>query len=143
MDLPKPVPREREILVQVSVCGVCHTELDEIEGRTPPERFPVVLGHQIIGRVAQTGKGATRSRAGRPGGHRLDTPRLRYLQLLPGGQENLCSEFKATGRDADGGYARGPKVMEDFAYSHSRGLYRRRSRARCSAPGPSATGRSG
>jgi len=50
-DLPDPVPGENEILVKVSACGVCHTELDEIEGRTPPPRLPVVLGHQVVGTV--------------------------------------------------------------------------------------------
>jgi D-arabinose 1-dehydrogenase-like Zn-dependent alcohol dehydrogenase len=48
-DLPDPVPGGKEILVQVSACGVCHTELDEIEGRTPPPHLPVVLGHQVVG----------------------------------------------------------------------------------------------
>ncbi len=54
-DLPDPVPGETEILIRVSACGVCHTELDEIEGRTPPHKLPVVLGHQVVGRVEQTG----------------------------------------------------------------------------------------
>jgi len=43
VDLPEPVPREEEILVKISACGVCHTELDEIEGRTPPPSFPLSL----------------------------------------------------------------------------------------------------
>ncbi len=43
-DLPKPEPKEGELLIRVKVCGVCHTELDEIEGRTPPPEFPVVPG---------------------------------------------------------------------------------------------------
>ena len=51
-DLPVPEPGDGELLVKVSACGVCHTELDEIEGRTPPPGLPVVLGHQIVGRVA-------------------------------------------------------------------------------------------
>jgi propanol-preferring alcohol dehydrogenase len=55
VNLPDPVPGEKEILVKVSACGVCHTELDEIEGRTPPPRFPVVPGHQVEGRVEKTG----------------------------------------------------------------------------------------
>ena len=50
-ELPAPVPREGEILIRVLVCGVCHTELDEIEGRTPAPRLPVVPGHQVVGRV--------------------------------------------------------------------------------------------
>jgi propanol-preferring alcohol dehydrogenase len=47
-DLPVPTPAEGELLVRVSACGVCHTELDEIEGRTPPPKLPVVSGHQDI-----------------------------------------------------------------------------------------------
>lgn len=62
--MPDPVPKENEILVKVTACGVCHTELDEIEGRTPPPRFPVVLGHQVIGRVEQAGKRGGRFQVG-------------------------------------------------------------------------------
>jgi len=57
-DMLEPVLREKEILVKVSACGVCHTELDEIEGRTPPPKFPIVLGHEIVGRVEKTGTNA-------------------------------------------------------------------------------------
>lgn len=53
--LPEPVPLENEILIKVSACGVCHTELDEIEGRTPPPHLPGVLGHQVVGRVEAKG----------------------------------------------------------------------------------------
>ncbi len=53
--MPVTELRETEILVRVSTCGVCHTELDEIEGRTAPPELPVVLGHQAIDRVDQTG----------------------------------------------------------------------------------------
>jgi len=55
MELPVPVPGDREILLKVSACGVCHTELDEIEGRTPPQQFPIVPGHQVVGRVEAVG----------------------------------------------------------------------------------------
>ena len=54
-ELPQPVPGENEVLVRVSTCGVCHTELDEIEGRTPPTQFPIVLGHQVVGTVVEAG----------------------------------------------------------------------------------------
>ena len=54
-DVPDPVPRSGQILVRISVCGVCHTELDEIEGRTPPVSFPFILGHQIVGVVEKRG----------------------------------------------------------------------------------------
>ncbi len=53
VDVPEPVPGKGQILVRVSACGVCHTELDEIEGRTPPSSFPFILGHQIVGVVAK------------------------------------------------------------------------------------------
>ncbi|MGE5360882.1 MAG: alcohol dehydrogenase catalytic domain-containing protein, partial [Bacteroidales bacterium] len=49
MVVTDPVPRPGELLVRVSRCGVCHTELDEIEGRTPPSSLPRVLGHQVVG----------------------------------------------------------------------------------------------
>ena len=54
-DLPDPVPGKEEILIRVTACGVCHTELDEIEGRTPPPLFPMVLGHQVVGHVVERG----------------------------------------------------------------------------------------
>jgi propanol-preferring alcohol dehydrogenase len=62
--LPEPIPREKEILVKVSACCVCHTELDEIEGRTPPPQLPVIPGHQVIGRVVKTGARAAAFKAG-------------------------------------------------------------------------------
>jgi Zn-dependent alcohol dehydrogenases len=69
--LPEPVPIENEILIKVSACGVCHTELDEIEGRTPPPHLPVVLGHQVVGRVEAKGTQANiyhiNDRVGVPG----------------------------------------------------------------------------
>ena len=64
VELPDPVPDSKQILVKVSACGVCHTELDEIEGRLVPPKFPVVLGHEIIGRVEALGSGVTRFKAG-------------------------------------------------------------------------------
>lgn len=54
-DMPKPEPREHEILIKVLASGVCHTELDEIEGRTPPPSFPIIPGHQVIGEVKESG----------------------------------------------------------------------------------------
>ncbi|MEZ4550526.1 MAG: alcohol dehydrogenase catalytic domain-containing protein [Desulfobacterales bacterium] len=56
--MPDPEPGPGEILIKVHACGVCHTELDEIEGRTPPPFFPVVPGHQVVGRVTGLGKNA-------------------------------------------------------------------------------------
>jgi propanol-preferring alcohol dehydrogenase len=116
VDIPVPVPGEREILVRVSACGVCHTELDEIEGRTAPPRFPVVLGHQVVGRVEESGKGSSRFAAGERVGIGWIYSACERCPLCLRGDENLCEEFKATGRDADGGYAEYMVVPEDFAH---------------------------
>src|SRR5512135_3019768 len=62
VDMKEPVPGEKEILVRVTRCGVCHTELDEIEGRTPPLRLPVILGHQVVGKVEEVKEGSEASK---------------------------------------------------------------------------------
>jgi len=116
VDLPIPVPGENEILIRVSTCGVCHTELDEIEGRTPPPRLPVVLGHQVVGRVEKAGARATKLKAGDRIGVGWIYSACGKCKFCRKGNENLCGEFKATGRDADGGYAQYMTVPEDFAY---------------------------
>src|SRR6266508_4467804 len=54
VDIPEPQVGEGEVLVRVTRCGVCHTELDEIEGRTPPPHLPVILGHQVVGIVEES-----------------------------------------------------------------------------------------
>ena len=115
-DLPVPVPGEGEVRIRVSVCGVCHTELDEIEGRTPPPRLPVVLGHQAVGRVDAVGSRVRDLREG----DRVGVPwifsacgRCKYCRE---GNENLCPFFVATGRDADGGYAEFMTVPAPFAH---------------------------
>ena len=117
MDLPDPTPKEKEILVRVSACGICHTELDEIEGRTPPPRLPVVLGHQIVGRVEKAGSRAIKFRIGDRVGIGWIGSTCGKCQFCLGGNENLCPEFKATGRDMDGGYAQYTTIQEGFAYA--------------------------
>ena len=110
VELPDPSPGAGEILVRVSVCGVCHTELDEIEGRTPPPRLPVVPGHEIVGRVAELGPGCRRFSAGQRVG-------VGWIYTSSGApDENLSHEFRATGRDANGGYAELVVVSENYAY---------------------------
>ena len=115
-DLPDPVPGGKEILVQVSACGVCHTELDEIEGRTSPPHLPVVLGHQVVGRVKQTGGRASGFEIGDRVGIAWIYSACGKCKFCLEGNENLCEDFKATGRDANGGYAEYMTVPEDFAY---------------------------
>ncbi|GBE12301.1 alcohol dehydrogenase [bacterium BMS3Bbin14] len=113
--LPVPVPGEHEILIRVSACGVCHTELDEIEGRLSP-RLPVVPGHQVVGRVEKGGRSAKRFQPGDRVGVGWIYSACGHCEFCKNGLENLCPEFQATGRDADGGYAEYMTVAEDFAY---------------------------
>jgi propanol-preferring alcohol dehydrogenase len=116
VDRAEPVAGAGQILVKVSACGVCHTELDEIEGRTPPPRLPVVLGHQVVGRVIGRGPGANRYAAGDRVGIAWIYSACGKCKFCLDGNENLCAEFRATGRDADGGYAQFMAVPEAFAY---------------------------
>jgi len=115
-ELADPVPGEKEILVRVSVCGVCHTELDEIEGRTPPAHLPIVLGHQVVGTVEDMGAGASTFKIGDRVGIAWIFSACGVCKFCLDGNENLCPSFRATGRDANGGYAQYMKVAEDFAY---------------------------
>jgi alcohol dehydrogenase, propanol-preferring len=114
-DIPVPEPGENDLLIRVSVCGVCHTELDEIEGRTPPPRLPVVPGHQVVGVVHQKGVQSEKFKIGdRVGVAWIHSACGRCEQCLDG-RENLCDQFKATGRDVNGGYAEYMIVPADFA----------------------------
>ena len=115
-DLPRPTPKEKEVLVKISACGVCHTELDEIEGRTPPSIFPMVLGHQVVGRVEETGSHVSRHKTGNRIGIAWIYSACETCAFCAQGNENLCEAFKATGRDANGGYAEYMTVPEDFAH---------------------------
>ncbi len=115
-DLPKPAPAEKEVLIKVSRCGVCHTELDEIEGRTPPSSLPVVLGHEVIGRVEAAGVSAKKHKIGQRVGAAWIFNSCGECEHCLNGDENLCKDFKATGRDADGGYAEYMTVPEDCAF---------------------------
>ncbi len=115
VELPVPQPGRKEILVKVTACGLCHTELDEIEGRLTP-KLPVVLGHEIVGRVAALGKGAGKHRIGDRVGIAWIHSACGKCRFCRAELENLCPDFKATGCDADGGYAEYTVVSEDFAY---------------------------
>jgi propanol-preferring alcohol dehydrogenase len=115
-ELPRPVPGSGQILVRVSACGICHTELDEIEGRVAPSLFPMILGHEVVGMVEELGLGARKFKKG-------DRVGIAWINWACGkcafclkGEENLCDSAKWTGKDADGGYAQYTVVSEDFAY---------------------------
>jgi len=116
VDIDKPIPKDNELLIRVSVCGVCHTELDEIEGRTPPDSFPRILGHQVVGRVNQLGNSVNLFKTGDRVGVAWIYSSCGECRYCKEGNDNLCEKFKATGRDADGGYAEYMTVPESFAY---------------------------
>ena len=108
-DLPEPKIGAGEVLIRVTACGVCHTELDEIEGRIKP-RLPIVLGHQVVGIVKEG------EHIGQRVGVAWIASACGTCQHCLSGNENLCAEFKATGRDMDGGYAETMKVRADFVH---------------------------
>ncbi|MDD5579763.1 MAG: zinc-dependent alcohol dehydrogenase family protein [Methylobacter sp.] len=116
VELPVPIPREHEILLKVSACGVCHTELDEIEGRTAPSQLPVVLGHQVVGRVEAVGGKVSAIKTGDRMGVAWIFSACGVCKFCLAGHENLCPAFEATGRDVNGGYAQYMTVSEHFAY---------------------------
>ena len=111
-----PEPGKHEVLVKVSACGVCHTELDEIEGRTPPPVYPVIPGHQVVGKVVECGQGVSLLKKGDRVGVAWIFSSCGRCEHCLSGNENLCAEFKATGRDAHGGYAEYMVVPEKAAF---------------------------
>lgn len=116
-EVAEPEPGPGEILIEVTSCGVCHTELDEIEGRTPPQQLPVILGHQIVGRVRGHGEGAGQFQIGDLVGVAWIHSACGRCHFCRSGRENLCPDFVATGRDVDGGYAEYTKLPEKFAHA--------------------------
>jgi propanol-preferring alcohol dehydrogenase len=114
--VPDPVPGAREVLLKVLACGVCHTELDEIEGRTPPPNLPVILGHQVVGKVTAIGKDVSEFKMAERLGVAWIYSSCGRCSYCREGNENLCSEFRATGRDAHGGYAEYMVVPADSAF---------------------------
>lgn len=120
-ELPVPQIAEDEVLIEVTRCGVCHTELDEIEGRTPPAFFPMVLGHQVIGKVVDAGT-SCRDKMGERVGVGWIYSSCRECKYCKEGLENLCPSFVATGRDVFGGYAEFMKAKAEFVFQIPKGF---------------------
>ncbi|MEM1561935.1 MAG: zinc-dependent alcohol dehydrogenase family protein [Candidatus Bathyarchaeia archaeon] len=114
-EVQTPEPRGKEVLIRVHTCGICRTELDEVEGRLQP-KMPVIPGHQVVGRVIETGPNVERLVVG----DRIGVAWIYYscgvCRFCKRGLENLCEKFMGTGCDADGGYAEYMVVDEDYAY---------------------------
>ncbi|HEY5478306.1 MAG TPA: zinc-dependent alcohol dehydrogenase family protein [Gaiellaceae bacterium] len=105
VDIPEPVPGPEQILIKVSTCGVCRTDLHIVDGDLPEPKLPLVPGHQIVGTVAALGPGAE----GFEPGDRVGVPWLGWTdgecRYCKSGRENLCDNARFTGYDLDGGYA--------------------------------------
>jgi len=115
-ELSTPRPNSNEILIKISACGICHTELDEIEGRKKP-KLPVILGHEVVGYVDKLGSNTRKFKVGDRVGIAWIYSSCGKCKFCTSGRENLCYNFKATGCDADGGYAEYMVVPEESAYS--------------------------
>jgi alcohol dehydrogenase, propanol-preferring len=115
-ELPAPRPKKGEVLIDIAVCGLCHTDLHIVEGEITPPAYPLIPGHQIIGRVSKLGAGAARFRVG----DRVGVPWLNHTcgrcPYCRNTQENLCEAAVFTGFSAPGGYAEKIAVPADFTY---------------------------
>jgi len=119
-DVATPTPRSGEILVRVSHCGVCRTDLHIVEGELPQRKSPVIPGHQVIGTIESFGSGSS-------GGHKFnlgDRVGVAWLHHTDGtchycrtGAENLCDHPTFTGYTVDGGYAEFVVADEEFVYA--------------------------
>ncbi len=116
VEYPIPEPESGEVRIRVTVCGVCHTELDEIEGRTPPPQLPIILGHQAVGRIDKVGANVNTRHLGERVGVAWIYSACGQCRWCRQGLENLCPEFRATGRDTDGGYAEYMVVPAGFTH---------------------------
>jgi propanol-preferring alcohol dehydrogenase len=114
--VPDPKPGPGQILLQVAACGVCRTDLHVADGELAEPKLPLVLGHEIVGRVLATGESATRYQAG----DRVGVPWLGWTCGTCGyctsGRENLCDRARFTGYHIDGGYAELTVADERFCF---------------------------
>jgi propanol-preferring alcohol dehydrogenase len=116
-DLEKPVPGPGEILVRVTACGVCRTDLHVAEGDLVPKHPRIVPGHEAVGGVEQSGLGCSRYGLGARVGIAWLRETCGVCAWCRRGRENLCPNARFTGWDHDGGYAEFATVREDFAYA--------------------------
>jgi len=115
-EVPKPVPAGQQVLVRVSVCGVCRPDLHVIEGELPPRKSPITPGHQVVGVIEAAGDGAKLypigARVGIAWLHSTDGT----CEYCRAGKENLCDRPSFTGYTVDGGYAEYALADESFVY---------------------------
>lgn len=116
VELPPPQPRPGEILLRVSACGVCRTDLQLAEGDIAAHRLPVVPGHQAVGTIVSIGAGVEGWNAGDRAGVAWLASTCGECRHCLGGRENLCQTARFTGWDQDGGYAEQMVARADFAF---------------------------
>ena len=122
MEVPAPTPGPEEIRIRIRACGVCHTDLHEVEGDLPLPKLPLIPGHQIAGVVEGVGSEVVRFQVG----DRVGVPWLYSTcgkcEFCRRGLENLCENARFTGYHVDGGYAQYVVVPEAFAYRLPQGF---------------------
>ncbi|MGB2987213.1 MAG: zinc-dependent alcohol dehydrogenase family protein [Phycisphaerae bacterium] len=121
-EVADPTPGPSEILVGVSVCGVCRTDLHEVEGELPMRRAQVIPGHQIVGTVTALGEGVSRFQVGDRVGIAWLHDTCGACEFCARDAENLCTSAGFTGWSADGGYAEYTTIPESFAYDIPEGF---------------------
>jgi len=121
-EVPSPRPESAQVLIKVTVCGVCHTDLHIVEGDLPLHKVPLIPGHEIVGRVEAVGQGVE----GISEGQRVGVAWLHWAcgecRFCRRGAENLCERALFTGWDADGGYAEYTVAYADFVYPIPEGV---------------------
>jgi len=123
--LPLPHPAPGEVLIKVSYCGACHTEIDEIEGRAIPTNLPMIPGHQAVGTVTAIGDACPEFLLGKTVGVAWIHSSCGDCRFCQAGLENLCLQFKATGLDKPGGYAEFMTAPSAFIHEVPHGLSNR------------------
>jgi alcohol dehydrogenase, propanol-preferring len=115
-ELPMPEPREREVLVRISACAICRTDLHVVEGELPPKKSNIIPGHQVVGIIERLGGGAKKYRPGARVGIAWLHKTCGRCPYCRSGRENLCDFPDFTGYTVDGGYAQYALGHEDFVY---------------------------
>ena len=123
-DVPKPKPKAGQLLVRVSACAVCRTDLHIVDGELPNPKLPLILGHQIVGRVEKIGEGPTPESADRTSefeiGDRIGIPWVGWTDgdcvYCRSNRENLCDRARFTGYTIDGGYGEFVVVDARFCF---------------------------
>jgi propanol-preferring alcohol dehydrogenase len=115
-DIPIPEPGPGEVLVEISVCAICRTDLHVIEGELDRPKLPLIPGHQAVGVIKQIGSGVTTRRPGERVGIAWLQGTCGHCPYCRSGRENLCLAARFTGYQVDGGYAEYAVVPAPFAY---------------------------